>query len=109
MQNHPDAHWTLHIIGHYIDAILEEKVDFTILKHSVIKTLLIEKYVTLLHRKEILPIEQLSREQKQELWEESLKESQDKDERIKIAKCIYTLNDIAETLYRRGDNEVGNC
>ncbi len=101
MQHHPHAHWTLHIIGHYIDAILSEKIDFTILRNSVIKTLLIEKYVTLLHRKEILPIEQLPIEQKQELWEESLKVSQDKDERIKIAKCIYTLNGIAETLYRK--------
>ena len=102
MQHHPDVHWSYHIIGYYLDAlILSNKADITILKHSVIKTLLIEKYVTLLHRKEIVPIEELPIEQKQELWEESLKVSQDKDERIKIAKCIYTLHDIAETLYRK--------
>jgi hypothetical protein len=104
MQHHPNAHWSLHIIGHYVDAILEEKVTMKVLRHSVIKQLLYEKYVTLCIRKEIVPIEQLSQEQKTELWEEAKTISTDKEDCIKIAKCIYTLHDIAETLYRRGDN-----
>jgi hypothetical protein len=104
MQNHPNAHWSLHIIGHYVDAILEEKVTMKVLRHSVIKQLLYEKYVTLCIRKEIVPIEQLSQDQKMELWEEAKTISTDKDDCIKIAKCIYTIHDIAETLYRRGDN-----
>ena len=101
MQHHPDAHWSLHLIGHYVDAILEEKVSMKVLRHSVIKQLLYEKYVTLCIRKEIVPIEQLSQEQKMELWEEAKTVSTDKDDCIKIAKCIYTLHDIAETLYRK--------
>ena len=101
MQNHPNAHWSLHLIGHYVDAILEEKVSMKVLRHSVIKQLLYEKYVTLCIRKEIVPIEQLSQEQKMELWEEAKTVSTDKDDCIKIAKCIYTLHDIAETLYRK--------
>jgi hypothetical protein len=101
MQHHPNAHWSLHVIGHYVDAILEEKVTMKVLRHSVIKQLLYEKYVTLCIRKEIVPIEQLSQEQKSELWEESKTISTDKDDCIKIAKCIYTIHDIAETLYRK--------
>jgi len=101
MQNHPNAHWTLHIIGHYVDAILEEKVSMKVLRHSVIKQLLFEKYVSLCIRKEIVPIEQLSQEQKTELWEEAKTVSTDKEDCIKIAKCIYTIHDIAETLYRK--------
>jgi hypothetical protein len=101
MQNHPDAHWSLHLIGHYVDAILEEKVSMKVLRHFVIKQLLYEKYVTLCIRKEIVPIEQLPQEQKSELWEEAKTISTDKDDCIKIAKCIYTLHDIAETLYRK--------
>jgi hypothetical protein len=108
MQNHPNAHWSLHLIGHYVDAILAEKVTMKVLRHSVIKQLLYEKYVTLCIRKEILPIEQLSQDQKMELWEEAKTISTDKDDCIKIAKCIYTLHDIAETLYRRGVDEVCN-
>jgi hypothetical protein len=101
MQNHPNAHWSLHIIGHYVDAILEDKVTMKVLRHSVIKQLLYEKYVTLCIRKEIVPIEQLSQDQKSELWGEAKTISTDKDDCIKIAKCIYTLHDIAETLYRK--------
>jgi hypothetical protein len=101
MQNHPDAHWSVHIIGHYVDAILEEKVTMKVLRHSVIKQLLYEKYVTLCIRKEIVPIEQLNPEQKTELWEEAKTISTDKEDCIKISKCIYTIHDIAETLYRK--------
>jgi len=101
MQHHPNAHWSLHLIGHYVDAILEEKVSMKVLRHSVIKQLLFEKYVSLCIRKEIVPIEQLSQEQKTELWEEAKTVSTDKEDCIKIAKCIYTLHDIAETLYRK--------
>jgi hypothetical protein len=101
MQNHPNAHWSLHIIGHYVDAILEEKVSMKVLRHSVIKQLLYEKYVSLCIRKEIVPIEQLSQDQKSELWEEAKTISTDKEDCIKIAKCIYTIHDIAETLYRK--------
>jgi hypothetical protein len=101
MQNHPNAHWSLHVIGHYVDAILEEKVTMKVLRHSVIKQLLYEKYVTLCIRKEIVPIEQLLQEQKTELWEEAKTISTDKEDCIKIAKCIYTIHDIAETLYRK--------
>ena len=101
MQHHPSAHWTLHLIGHYVDAILEEKVTMKVLRHSVIKQLLYEKYVSLCIRKEIVPIEALPQDQKMELWEEAKTISTDKDDCIKIAKCIYTIHDIAETLYRK--------
>lgn len=101
MQHHPDAHWTFHIIGHYMDAIIANKVDFTILGNSVIKSLLYEKYVTLCNRKEIVPIEALTTEQKHELWEDAKKIGADQQDRIKIAKCIYTIHDIAETFYRK--------
>ena len=101
MQHHPDAHWSLHLIGHYVDAILEDKVTMKVLKYSVIKQLLYEKYVTLCNRKEIVPIDQLSQDQKTELWEEAKTIGTDKEDCIKIAKCIYTLHDIAETLYRK--------
>jgi hypothetical protein len=101
MQHHPSAHWTLHLIGHYVDAILADKVTMKVLRHSVIKQLLFEKYVSLCIRKEIVPIEALPQDQKSELWEEAKTISTDKDDCIKIAKCIYTLHDIAETLYRK--------
>ena len=101
MQHHPDAHWSLHIIGHYMDAILEEKVTIKVLRHSVIKQLLFEKYVTLCNRKEIVPIEDLPPEQKAELWMEAKTIGADQQDAIKIAKCIYTLHDIAQTLYSK--------
>ena len=101
MKHHPDAHWSLHLIGHYMDAILADKVTMKVLRHSVIKQLLYEKYVTLCNRKEIVPIEQLPQDQKTELWEEAKTIGVDKDDAIKIAKCIYTIHDIAETLYRK--------
>lgn len=99
MKHHPDAHWSYHVIGHYVDAILANKVDFTILGNSVINGLLLEKYLTLLNRKEIVPIEQLTQKQKMELWEDAKKVGTTKDEQIKIAKCIYIINDIAQTFY----------
>jgi len=101
MQHHPDAHWSMHLIGHYMDAILSEKVTMKVLRHSVIKQLLYEKYVTLCNRKEIVPIEQLPQDQKTELWDEAKLIGADQQDAIKIAKCIYTLHDIAETLYRK--------
>ena len=101
MQHHPDVHWSLHLIGHYMDAILSEKVTMKVLRHSVIKQLLYEKYVTLCNRKEIVPIEALPQHQKTELWEEAKTIGIEQQDFIKIAKCIYTLHDIAETLYRK--------
>ena len=101
MQHHPSAHWSLHLIGHYMDAILADKVTMKVLRHSVIKQLLYEKYVTLCNRKEIVPIEALPQHQKTELWEEAKTIGIEQQDCIKIAKCIYTLHDIAETLYRK--------
>ena len=101
MQHHPTAHWSLHLIGHYMDAILADKVTMKVLRHSVIKQLLYEKYVTLCNRKEIVPIEALPQHQKTELWDEAKTIGADQQDCIKIAKCIYTLHDIAETLYSK--------
>ncbi len=101
MKHYPTAHWSLHLIGHYMDAILADKVTMKVLRHSVIKQLLYEKYVTLCQRKEIVPIEDLPPEQKTELWDEAKLIGADQQDCIKIAKCIYTLHDIAETLYRK--------
>lgn len=55
-----------------------------------------ESYQALVKEGELIPIEDLSLEKKQELWERAIKIDTDKKKRILISKAIYLLEKITE-------------
>lgn len=100
-KNHPDVHWTYHILGYLIDALIYEKVNYTIvLKSMVFRTLLIDKYKAMINTKEIEPIEDIDVTHKLLYWNESAKYASYKDDRILLSKSMYVVDAIAAKFYQ---------
>lgn len=100
VKNHPDVHWTYHILGYLIDALIYEKVNYTIvLKSMVFRTLLIDKYKAMINTKEIEPIEDIDVTHKLLYWNESAKYASYKDDRILLSKSMYVVDAIAAKFY----------
>lgn len=101
VKSHPDAHWTYHILGYLIDALIYEKVNYGIVIKSVVfRTLLIDKYNALINAKEIEPIENIDVTHKLLYWNESGKYASYKEDRILLSKAIYVVDAIAAKFYQ---------
>jgi hypothetical protein len=100
VKNHPDAHWTYHILGYLLDALIYEKVNYSIvLRSHVYRTLLIDKYNKMINAKEINPIEDIDITHKLLYWNESAKYASLKDDRILLSKSMYVVDAIAAKFY----------
>jgi hypothetical protein len=99
-KNYPDVHWTYHILGYLLDALIYEKVNYTIvLKSMVFRTLLMDKYKAMINTKEIEPIEDIDVTHKLLYWNESAKYASYKDDRILLSKSMYVVDAIAAKFY----------
>lgn len=100
VKNHPDAHWTYQILGYLLDALIFEKVTYSIvLKSHVYRTLLMDKYNALINTKEIDPIENIDVTHKLLYWNESGKYASYKEDRILLSKSMYVVDAIAAKFY----------
>lgn len=101
VKSHPDAHWTYHILGYLLDALIYEKVNYgVVLKSYVYRTLLIDKYNALINSKEIEPIENIDVTHKLLYWNESAKYVSYKEDRILLSKSMYVVDAIAAKFYK---------
>lgn len=99
-KNHPDAHWTYHILGYLLDALIYEKVNYSIvLRSHVYRTLLIDKYNKMINAKEIEAIENIDVTHKLLYWNESAKYASYKEDRILLSKSMYVVDAIAAKFY----------
>lgn len=100
VKNHPDAHWTYHILGYLLDALIYEKVNYSIvLRSHVYRTLLIDKYNKMINAKEIEAIENIDVTHKLLYWNESAKYASYKEDRILLSKSMYVVDAIAAKFY----------
>lgn len=101
VKNHPDAHWTYHILGYLLDALIYEKVNYSIvLRSHVYRTLLIDKYNKMVNAKEIEAIENIDVTHKLLYWNESAKYASYKEDRILLSKSMYVVDAIADKFYQ---------
>lgn len=101
VKNHPDAHWTYHILGYLLDALIYEKVNYSIvLRSHVYRTLLIDKYNMMVNAKMIDQIENIDVTHKLLYWNESAKYASYKEDRILLSKAMYVVDAIAAKFYQ---------
>lgn len=100
IKNFPDAHWTYHIFGYFMDSLIFEKVKYSVVLRSyVFRTLVNDRYNFWVNQKLIAPLENLEHDNKLAYWNESANHAAMIDDRIQVCKAMYICDLLAEQFY----------
>jgi hypothetical protein len=98
--NYPEAHWTYHILGYLMDALVSESVNFSIVLRSLVyRTLINDKYNALVNSKQIEPLETIDVTYKLLYWNESANYAAMKEDRVLVCKTMYICDILASKFY----------